>query len=248
MSFPSLEFLAALCLSPTSPWSGATAPSLLFMAGLVGGVAHCAPMCGAFVLGQVGDRLSQLPAVKLCELQRVKTAALLPYHAGRITTYAALGAFAASIGGWLGDLSWFGHLRSALLLVGALAFLAAALGALGASPGGLGLRLPAAAQGALLRLAAAARAWGGFPLGLALGLIPCGMVYAALAVAAAAHDPYGGAVAMAAFGLGTVPSLVMVGFVGRAAGVRFGGLARIVTPYVLIMAAVFLGALAAADL
>jgi hypothetical protein len=248
MSFPSLELLADLCLSPTSAWSGATAPTLLFAAGLVGGVAHCAPMCGAFVLGQVGDRLSRVPVAKLCELQRVRSAALLPYHLGRITTYSVLGALAASVGGWLGDLPWFGHLRSALLLLGALAFLIAAAGALGVATRAPRLLLPASANQALLRLAQAARAWGGFPLGLALGLIPCGMVYAALAVAAAARDPLGGALAMAAFGVGTAPSLIAVGLAGHAAGLRLKRATAVATPFLLLIAAVFLGALAVADL
>lgn len=247
MSFLSLSQLLDLCLSPTSPWSGATPPTLLFMAGLAGGVAHCAPMCGAFVLGQVGDRLSRIPAPKLCELTRLSAAALPGYHLGRLTTYAALGALAAAIGGWLGDLPWLSHLRAALLFAGAISFLAAALGAFGFAKAP-GLRLPAALNIGLLRLAGSARAWGGFPLGLSLGLIPCGMVYAALAVAAAARDPLAGAIGMAAFGLGTVPSLVAVGVAGHAAGARIRGLAQVTTPYLLLVAAAFLGGLAAAEL
>jgi sulfite exporter TauE/SafE len=247
MSFPLIDQLVDLCLSPTSPWSGATAPTLLFLAGLAGGVAHCAPMCGAFVLGQVGDRLARIPAPKLCELRRMGAAALPGYHLGRITTYALLGALAAAVGGWLGQFPWLGQLRAALLLAGALAFLAAAIGALGFAKAPAA-RLPAPINRALLRLAGAASAWGGYPLGLALGLIPCGMIYAALAVAAAARDPLAGALGMAAFGLGTTPSLIAVGLAGHALGARLNHASRLATPYLLIVAAAFLGGLAAAEL
>jgi sulfite exporter TauE/SafE len=54
--------------------------------------------------------------------------------------------------------------------------------------------------------------WSG---GLALGLLPCGFLYAALAVAAASADPGFGALAMLALGAGTVPSLIAVGLAGR---------------------------------
>jgi hypothetical protein len=52
---------------------------------------------------------------------------------------------------------------------------------------------------------------GGYLLGVALGFLPCGFLYAALAAAAATADPLQGALAMLAFGLGTVPALVLVG-------------------------------------
>ena len=52
-------------------------------------------------------------------------------------------------------------------------------------------------------------------LGLALGLLPCGFLYAALVVAAASGGGGFGALAMLAFGAGTVPGLVAVGLAGR---------------------------------
>jgi sulfite exporter TauE/SafE len=90
-----LEFLAALCTA--SPAAGGLMLGLL-LAGLAGSAMHCVPMCGPFVLGQVADRMARVPAVRLCELQRVRGGLLLPYHLGRITTYAGLGALAAAMG------------------------------------------------------------------------------------------------------------------------------------------------------
>jgi hypothetical protein len=54
-----------------------------------------------------------------------------------------------------------------------------------------------------------------FAAGLLWGWLPCGLVYAALLAAAMAGDPARGALAMLAFGLGTLPWLLAAG-VGAA--------------------------------
>ena len=46
--------------------------------------------------------------------------------------------------------------------------------------------------------------------GLANGLLPCGLVYAALSIPVVMADPAAGAAAMVAFGMGTVPALAAV--------------------------------------
>src|ERR1700722_7004922 len=93
----------------------------LFVAGAAGSTMHCVPMCGGFVLGQVAEGMARLPATRLCEWQRVRRGALLPYHLGRLTTYAGLGALGATA---MGRLPWFGALSGGLLLLGAALFLA----------------------------------------------------------------------------------------------------------------------------
>ncbi|MFH1568589.1 MAG: sulfite exporter TauE/SafE family protein, partial [Gemmatimonadota bacterium] len=47
-------------------------------------------------------------------------------------------------------------------------------------------------------------------MGLLLGLLPCGLVYAALIAAAALGSPLRGGAGLALFGLGTVPALLGV--------------------------------------
>lgn len=54
-----------------------------------------------------------------------------------------------------------------------------------------------------------------FGIGLLNGLLPCGMIFIALANALLAENPIGSAAAMAAFGLGTLPALLGVGFFTR---------------------------------
>jgi len=231
----------ALC-TPAAARGGLLAG--LFLAGAAGGIMHCGPMCGGFVLGQVSDRMARLPAQGLCERRRIGAALLLPYHLGRATTYAALGAMAATTVAILGRAPWFGWLSAALLALAGLAFLSQALRR--AAPG-LGfaprMRTPApaarrgaawtAALGRLARRFDPARPVGGYALGVTLGFLPCGFLYGALTAAAGSGGALTGAADMAAFALGTVPALVVVGFVGQAAGARFSRLLAWAAPAVL---------------
>ena len=50
-----------------------------------------------------------------------------------------------------------------------------------------------------------------FGLGIILGFLPCGMLYAVFAKAAATQSIWGGGMTMLAFGLGTFPAMVLTG-------------------------------------
>ncbi|HTI81678.1 MAG TPA: sulfite exporter TauE/SafE family protein [Acetobacteraceae bacterium] len=206
----------------------------LFLAGAAGSTMHCVPMCGGFVLGQVADGLARMPAARLCEWRRITNGALLPYHLGRLTTYAGLGALA---GFGAGRLPWFGTISAALLLLGATLFLLH-----------VGRILPglerAPATWNLFVTCVARRAGGGYPLGIALGFLPCGFLYAALATAASSGNPLLGAAAMLAFGLGTAPALIAVGIAGQAAGRRWQRGIAIAAPTVMVLNATLLLVLA----
>jgi sulfite exporter TauE/SafE len=171
-------------------------------------------MCGGFVLGQVSDRMARLPPAQFSECQRLRAASLPQYHLGRLTTYSVLG-IAAGSGGFL--IRWVGGNAGVFLLIGAALLVLQAARRL--RPG---FALPLT------------RTLRGYPLGLALGFLPCGLLYAALATAASTASPLYGAMAMLCFGLGTVPSLVAVGMLGAAAGHRFRrGVTRL-APIVLL--------------
>ena len=223
----------------------------LFGAGLVSGISHCAGMCGPFVLAQTSTRLAAVPLAAINPLTRLGGAALLPYHLGRITTYALLGAIAGGLAGGLAGLADFRWLSGLLLLLAALLFASQAL------PSLAGLlpfrRLGDVAVGSVLsalqrwldRLArplfAAPTGFRGYGLGLALGLLPCGLIYAGLAAAAGSGSALAGGMAMASFAAGTVPGLVLVGFVGHLAARRWQGLARQIGVGLLLINAVLLG-------
>lgn len=216
----------------------------LFLAGLVGGMSHCAGMCGPFVLSQVTARLEARPAGSMREWHRLAGAALVPYHVGRMTTYAGLGAVAALLAGSLVVSAGLRWASAGLLLVAALIMLGFALPQLkGLAAGGEGwwsrtvgrLARPLFADPTGLR---------GWLLGAALGFIPCGLLYGALAAAAASGEALAGAMGMFAFGLGTVPNLLAVGLVGHLAARRWRGPILRYAPLLLVLNAGFLSYLA----
>ncbi len=224
----------------------------LFLAGASGSVMHCGPMCGPFVVAQVADGMARIPAGRLCELQRIRGALLLPYHIGRLTTYAALGALAGYAGSTLSQPGWLSAGAAILLAVAALLFAGHALQRLMPSRRPW---LPAAPPHGWARVLTAigssvdrARFGGGLLLGLLLGFLPCGLLYAALAGAGASGNPLTGAAAMLAFGAGTVPALVLVGIAGHAAGRRWQRLTSRVAPAVMLVNSLLLVILAAGRL
>ena len=235
-------------LTAIGPGGVPAVAAALFLAGLAGGVTHCAGMCAPFVLAQAGALADRSAGGGM--VARLSGAALLPYHLGRMLGYAALGALAGGMAGLVTQLSGLRWLLAALLLGAALLMAAQAAGLLPAQAAGLlperwrPARLPhlpvlfGAGRGqggrfaALLGwLLAAPGGWRGVGLGLALSALPCGLLYAALAGAAATGSALAGAIAMAAFVAGTIPALVGVALMGRlflrraGAGLRLAGAA-----------------------
>lgn len=185
----------------------------LFLAGLVGGVTHCAGMCGPFVTAQVGHQINH--GAQPEEFARLKGASLLPYHFGRMTTYIILGVIAALLSRQIIGTA-VQHWASVIFLslAGAI-FIASALPHAKRLLNGLRLRGVSRFGEILGRLAkplfSSPTGIQGYGLGLLLGLLPCGLVFAALMVVSATANPYTAAVAMALFTLGTFPSLFLVG-------------------------------------
>lgn len=199
--------------------------SSLFVTGLVGSLTHCSGMCGPFVLSQVAARLEQIPVARMSEWHRLSGAALLPYHLGRATTYAALGAVGGAAAGAFAGWGGFRYLAAGLLVVAALFLLGMAVPRLKALLGGsAGESWWSRSVGAWARpLFSSPTGLRGWLLGVFLGFIPCGLLYAALAAAAATGDAVAGAFAMLAFAAGTVPALVVVGAIGHFAVSRWRG-------------------------
>lgn len=81
---------------------------------------------------------------------------------------------------------------------------------------------------------------GAFAVGLLWGWLPCGLVYAALALALAAGGALAGALIMLAFGLGTLPALISLGFAGRwLAALGHPGARRVAGGSLCVLAVVF---------
>ncbi|MDW8443402.1 MAG: sulfite exporter TauE/SafE family protein [Acetobacteraceae bacterium] len=229
-----LHDLTALGTKGTLALAGA-----LLLAGLVGSATHCVGMCGPFVAAQVTARFAACPT-----LSRLEAGALLPYHLGRMVTYTALGAMAGFLSGTIVHAAGFRPILVVLLLVGALLMVAQALVQVAA----LLPAIPSGLAGRVVRLAspllADPRGSRRFLLGVVLGFLPCGLLYGALAAAAASASALGGAIAMAAFALGTVPMLLGIGLAGAFFGRRFQPAARALAAPLLLVNAAVLAALA----
>ena len=163
------------------------------LAGLIGS-PHCVGMCGG--LAAAGSGRSAMSAAT--------------WHFGRLLAYIGLGAFGGGAGGL--RLGIPGAAVAALLLVAFAARLA------GIGPG-VSLPWLSAPFSALLRRAGASLTTGSLlgrlALGALTGLLPCGLLWSAIALAVAAGSPALGALSMAVFWLGTVPLLA-----GASAGAR----------------------------
>lgn len=224
----------------------------MLLAGLAGGVTHCAGMCAPFVLAQAGAMAGRVgPGF----VSRLAGAALVPYHLGRIVGYGLLGAVAGASAGVVSQVTGLRQVLAALLLLAALLMARQAIGRLiperyraslrrrgpqlGVSPG-----YPAFLLRPIGSLMANPGGWNGFGLGLMLSALPCGLLYAALAAAAATGSALAGALAMLAFSLGTIPALVGVAVLGRLFLRRSGPVAQLAGGLLFLANAVLLGTMA----
>lgn len=170
-----------------------------FVLGLAGSV-HCAGMCGPLMLA--------LPMARGSRQADWLTAAA--YQLGRVAVYAVLGLFfgllgkGISVAGFQQVLAMGG---GALLVGGALFPVVLERGA---------LRLPLLSHltqwaqrhiGVLLQQNSFSAT---VAIGALNGLLPCGLVYAALAGAISTAESWQGALFMAAFGAGTTPLLFLL--------------------------------------
>lgn len=204
----------------------------LFLAGLVGSAGHCVGMCGPFVLAQTGSRMAQLPLTGHAlrhEIRRLDAGLALPYQLGRATTYVVMGAVLAAPFSMVGSLTGSPYLVPSLLVFAASIFAWQAWRGFGLHVPGLWSAVLASKAGPLLQ---APFGWRGYVLGLVLGFLPCGLLYGALAAAAATADPLAAAIGMTGFVLGTIPALWTVGYLGGRAGARWQPLARRAMPFV----------------
>lgn len=213
----------------------------LLLMGLGGSATHCVGMCGPFVVAQAGAVAGARAGEGDAFLSRLRGASLLPYQLGRATTYAALGAASAGLVEFVANLAGFRLLAALFLCLAAMALLARAIGRSLPLADRLASRLAPAGPPAVARdLMADPRGWRGYALGLALGVLPCGFLYAALAAASAAGSAPAGAVAMAAFALGTAPGLVVAGWAGALFARRHARLFSVLSTIAMLASAALL--------
>jgi uncharacterized protein len=188
-----------------------------FLAGLLGGM-HCVAMCGGW-LTVVVRRPAAVVVLPASALRWSQAAS----HAGRLVTYAVLGAAVGAAGGAayalaLAPVQRAVYVAANLMLLG----LACSLAWRGfqwnlVERAGLAVfrRLLPMVTRVAPRSGLAAR----FALGLAWGATPCALIYGVLPVAMLSGSAGHGALVMLAFGAGTLPNLLAAGWVlGRSPG------------------------------
>ena len=201
-------------------------PLLLGLAGSL----HCIGMCGPLMLA------IPLPA----SARRTILLQMLVYHSGRILTYSALGVLFGLLGKGvaIAGLQQVLSLAAGFFIV-AMAFVAWRFEQLVTALPGFGSFTRAIQQrmGQLLRSHPGGAT---FSLGLLNGLLPCGMVYAALAGAISTTNSVEGGVFLALFGLGTLPLLLATTVMGRSFSQSIRTKMKVLQPILLTLAGLLL--------
>lgn len=179
-------------------WIGA------FLIGLIG-AGHCMGMCGGIA-----------SMLTIGQSQPSKTIPLF-YNSGRLLSYAFIGAI---VGGTVASISEISSLNNALtwLRLAAAVFMVLLAcyigrwwqGLLAVEKLGQTLwRFISPAGKSLLPLKSPIHA---IPFGFIWGWLPCGLVYSTLTWSAVSGSALNGALIMVAFGLGTLPAMLLMGF------------------------------------
>jgi sulfite exporter TauE/SafE len=190
---------------------------------------HCVGMCGPIAFA--------LPVQSLSPVS--KMASTLSYHFGRISTYTLMGGLFGLLGRQVylaGFQRWFSISLGLIILILLLRYYQQHK----RMQSGWMSRF----QGKLLQIMGSLlkqpRPAGFFLLGMANGLLPCGMVYLAIAGALSTNQTLDGMAFMASFGAGTLPTLLALNWFGHMASISLRNRIRRLTPYVIALTGILL--------
>lgn len=178
----------------------------IFLSTLVSGW-HCALMCGGIAAAIERPSSSDAPLLPKSTLFYQQ----LIMHLGRIAMYVLLGAIAGQIGVILWQQT-VAPIQRPLFALSALILIAMAIRLwrheqIKPSSGWLGLKIASLWARYLGNLASGPSRWFS---GMLWGLVPCGLVYSVLPLAFLSGSAFSGAGLMFAFGLGTLPNLLLI--------------------------------------
>jgi sulfite exporter TauE/SafE len=196
--------------------------------GLIGSL-HCAGMCGPIAIA--------IPLAKESWLKKLSGGLL--YNFGRILTYGALGAI-------------FGLLGRGIKLAGLQQWASIAIGIIMI----LSVLFPVIFRGKIniLLNSYAGRLTGGFRklfsreslgalfiVGLLNGLLPCGLVYLAVAGAINTNEVLLGIAFMMLFGLGTTPILLGISLMGSMISLRWKRkVSKVIPAFIILLGLLFI--------
>jgi sulfite exporter TauE/SafE len=191
------------------------------------GSLHCAAMCGPLVAtvrrGVLARAVDETRATAW--LGRAQGVA---YHGTRVAVYGAMGVVAGAIG----RVATFGGLGRGLAVASGLVLVAMAMQRVSGNVAGvsrvgraIGRAMATVRRMGQTRPLAAAALAGGLN-----GLLPCGLVYAALTAALSTGRPLAAATFMIGFGLATTPVLAAVWIMSRAPALPIPAARRFLAP------------------
>jgi uncharacterized protein len=190
---------------------------------------HCVGMCGPLAMA--------LPLKK--ETGSKFTGAIL-YNLGRVTTYAFFGFIFGLIGR---SFAWFGWQQKISITLGLIIIVSLVLPKILDQQNAItrmNNRVMTSLRGKLGRLLFHGNPASLYAIGLLNGLLPCSMVYLALAGAIATGDAISGSLFMAMFGVGTLPAMWAVSFFGGMMKQSIRSGARKLYPAMMMLMAVLL--------
>jgi sulfite exporter TauE/SafE len=200
-----------------------------FTMGFVGSV-HCVGMCGPIVMA--------LPVRTHSWLH--KSLKYLLYHFGRLITYSLLGFVFSFIGkGFVfAGLQQFVCIVAGILMILSVFIIYRPVHFVWFDEMATGLR---SRIGQYMRhYFQRAKATDFVILGMLNGILPCGMIYAALLSSVATTGNVSGSFFMFFFGLGTVPIMLLIGLMGGVIGFKWRSKLRGLTPLITIAVGILL--------
>ena len=200
------------------------------MTGLVGSL-HCIGMCGPIAIA--------LPLGKKSFLSKVLGGSA--YNLGRIITYGLLGA----IFGLLGQgIEMAGLQQWASILLGVAMILSIVAPAIFHGK----IKIEQVFFGyagkmisSFRKLFAISSLPSLFLIGLLNGLLPCGLVYIAIAGAINTNDIFSGIIYMIIFGLGTIPIMLAIPILGNMVGNKFRKkYSKVLSGFIILLGIIFI--------
>ena len=193
-----------------------------FVLGLMGSF-HCVGMCGPIAIS--------LPLRGHNFLQ--KTIGGLLYNLGRTFTYGIMGAFFGLIGQ---GFHFLGFQQSVSIIMGSLMIMSVTLPFLYSNRISVNFEFFTGPLRRSIQQLFRVRSYRGlFLIGLLNGLLPCGLVYLAIAGAIGAGSVLSGILFMILFGLGTLPMMLLVSGIGNMISLAVRNKMRKVVPYVVVI-------------
>lgn len=199
-----------------------------FVLGLISSI-HCIGMCGPIALS--------IPVSHLSSFNR--NIALTVYNVGRVVTYTLLGCLLGVIGEGL-SLAGFQRSFSIVLGVTVLSIVAFNYFNKRAFQPALINRFSRITQRWISMFLRSQKKSSYLLLGMANGLLPCGMVYIAIAGALSYQDVLSGSLFMLMYGLGTLPAMISFSLFGFYISLPVRNKIRKLTPLLMALMGIVL--------